>query len=354
LSRHADEAFFALDAPRRLVAEKLFKCLCDRGRDNREVRRHSSLIEICEVAEATEATVIDVVECFRANERSFLMPPPDRPLTRDTVIDIGHESLIRQWQRLRDWVQEDVESRDIYLRLADAAERHAQGKAALWRDPELQLALDWHEQKRPTSAWGRRFHPAFEDTMRFLDASRSNRDEETRRAAAARQAARRQGYIIASVILTAIFGVLLYIAVRATREAKNELDVALVGQLVSDAQSVESGKAALIERGVLLTIEAVRRLDRVPLSVPVRAKLALQSQAVLEDGLALLTKPQMRMVHDGPVHAVSPYGRDRMASSSPVGAEGRSKPWPSVPIVAILRWRVTRARSLSSTPALLP
>ncbi|HUI22363.1 MAG TPA: hypothetical protein VLZ74_15125 [Methylocella sp.] len=347
LSRHADEAFFALDAPSRQVAEKLFKCICDRGCDNRPVRRPSSVREICEVAEASEAAVADIIECFRASERSFLMPPPDRLLMPDTVIDIGHESLIRQWQRLRNWAQEDAESRDIYLRLAEAADRHAQGKAALWRDPELQLALDWHEQQRPTLAWGRRFHPAFEETMRFLGASRSNRDEEIRRAAAARQAARRQGYAIASVILTVIFGILLYIAILATRKAEDELDVALVGQLASDAQSVESGKAALIERGILLTIEAVRRLGHVPLSVPVRSELALKSQAVLEDGLDLLTKPQMQMAPGGPVHAVafSPDGR-YLATGSASGAAI----WSRQDGKLIARWGGVAVRSVAFSP----
>ena len=64
----------------------------------------------------------------------------------DGVVDISHESLIRQWPRLRDWVDEERESRDHYLELVGRARR----EAALLRDPDLAVALDWRRQARPT------------------------------------------------------------------------------------------------------------------------------------------------------------------------------------------------------------
>ena len=42
------------------------------------------------------------------------------------MIDISHESLIRLWQRLKSWVDEEAESAEQYQRLARAAELYPQ------------------------------------------------------------------------------------------------------------------------------------------------------------------------------------------------------------------------------------
>ena len=38
---------------------------------------------------------------------------------------------------------------------------HGAGQAGLWQDPDLQVALKWHEQNRPNEVWARRYHPEF-------------------------------------------------------------------------------------------------------------------------------------------------------------------------------------------------
>jgi hypothetical protein len=77
------------------------------------------------------------------------MPPAGEGLAADTVIDLSHESLMRIWDRLRDWGEREADAARMLRRLADAAELHA-GEASLWRDPELQLALDWRARNHPT------------------------------------------------------------------------------------------------------------------------------------------------------------------------------------------------------------
>ncbi|MEQ9303149.1 MAG: hypothetical protein RJQ14_04475, partial [Marinoscillum sp.] len=59
----------------------------------------------------------------------------------------------------------------MYLKLSEAAERFQEGKASLWKMPDLQLALNWREENRPTLVWGQRYNPAFERTMVFLETS---------------------------------------------------------------------------------------------------------------------------------------------------------------------------------------
>jgi tetratricopeptide (TPR) repeat protein len=177
LSRHADEAWSELpDESSRWIAEVLFKALTERGPDNREIRRPTRLSEISKIAEAGIEQVEAVIEVFRNEDRSFLMPPADVSLTPDTIIDISHESLIRNWERLRKWVDEEAQSARTYRRLAEAAVLHREGREGLLTDPALQLALDWRNDHKPNHAWASRYYADFDLAIAFLDASRAQRD----------------------------------------------------------------------------------------------------------------------------------------------------------------------------------
>ena len=177
LSRHADEAYSDLpDDHHREVAEKLFKALTEKGADNREIRRPITLGEICKVTDAAQSEVVTVVETFRQPGRSFLMPPAIVALGPESLIDISHESLIRGWMRLKDWVDEEARSARIYRRLAETAVLYKEGNAGLWRDPDLQIALAWREQSKPNEIWAKRYHLEFVAAQAFLDESCESRN----------------------------------------------------------------------------------------------------------------------------------------------------------------------------------
>jgi tetratricopeptide (TPR) repeat protein len=197
LSRHADEAFNELpDERSRLIAEKLFKRLTEKGTDNREIRRPTRLAELCAVCEATDAEVKAVIDVFRRQGRSFLMPPIGVHLEPDTVIDISHESLIRNWQRLQTWVNEEAQSARTYRRLAEAAALHHEGSEALLQDPALQIALDWLANSKPNPEWGQRYHPEYDQALKYLADSRLAREaaqlERERQRSAELERARRE------------------------------------------------------------------------------------------------------------------------------------------------------------------
>lgn len=178
LSKHADEAYNGLpDARSKQIAEKMFKALTETVTDSREVRRPSELREICAVAEATEEEVKPVIEVFRHPGRSFLMPPPGVELEANTLIDISHESLIRNWVLMKDWVKDEAQSARIYRRVAEAAALYREGREGLLTDPGLQFALDWREKVKPNKDWAKRYHPEFDATLEFLKKSEERRDE---------------------------------------------------------------------------------------------------------------------------------------------------------------------------------
>ena len=151
LSNHADEAFTQLPDEQQRIAEVLFRCLSERGPAQRDTRRPVRLDAVAAVAGVSPAQVTAVVEVFRRPDRSFITPSAEVPLRSDTVLDISHESLIRQWQRLNQWVEQEALSADNYRRLEQTARLWHTGQAALWGTPDLESALAWREQEHPTA-----------------------------------------------------------------------------------------------------------------------------------------------------------------------------------------------------------
>lgn len=171
LSQHANEAYSELTKRQKEICEVLFKSLTEKSSDNIGIRRAAKLSDIAEISEASEEEIIEVVEVFRQPGRSFLMPPATVSLDSDSIIEISHESLMRIWQRLKAWVNEEAESANMYRRLSDAAEMYQVGKTGLWRPPDLQLALNWKRKQKPTAVWAQRYNPYFERALLFLDIS---------------------------------------------------------------------------------------------------------------------------------------------------------------------------------------
>lgn len=256
LSLHADEAWAELpDERSRQIAEILFKALAERGADNREIRRPTPLRLICEIAGATAAEVVSVVDVFRQEGRSFLMPPVGIALLPESVIDISHESLIRNWVRLKDWVSEEADSARTYRRLAAAT---AFSDESYLPAGLLEAALVWREKNNPNAAWADRYSSeseiTFEKVLAFIETSRSahaaaaaererRRNEELERerrereradlsAAKERRAAQRlRRYIFALIGISLLAVVLASVAIAAlveTRKSKSRVqDLAL-------------------------------------------------------------------------------------------------------------------------------
>src|SRR6187402_3117925 len=180
LSMHANEAFDELNEDQKRVCEILFKAITEKRGENFGIRRPTRLNEIASIADCSEDEIIDVVEKFREPGRSLLTPAFGTPISSKSMIDISHESLMRIWVRLKNWVDDEAEAVQMYIRLAEAASMYQVGKAGLWRPPDLQLALNWQSKHKPTLIWGQRYHPAFERTLVFLEYSKKEWETEQR------------------------------------------------------------------------------------------------------------------------------------------------------------------------------
>ncbi len=215
LSSHADEAFGELDSKQQELVEQLFKCLTTKQADNRGVRRPLSLEELASITSHTEAEVLACLKPFRKAGRSFILPGLEVAAHSDTIFDISHESLMRGWKRLTAWVDEEMESAELYERICTAALLHKRGASALWRNPELQLALDWKERQQPSTAWAALYNPHLEASLVFLKASEDAHREERRRK-------RQRTVIVRSAVVTfvVVVSILAAWAMNQTRIAE--------------------------------------------------------------------------------------------------------------------------------------
>ena len=175
----------------------MFRALTVRESENRGIRRPLRLDRLAHIVDVPVAELTPIIEAFRQPGVTFLMPPAAVPLADDTVIDISHESLMRVWVRLREWVEEEAQSVGIFHRLAESAQLQEVGKAGLYRDPELGIALAWRNEAHPNAAWADQYGGGFDRAMAYLERSRTESEREEREREAARQRELEQAKAIA-------------------------------------------------------------------------------------------------------------------------------------------------------------
>jgi WD40 repeat protein len=228
LSRDAESALEGMpDEDRRLTAQ-LFQALTDTDASNRSVRRPVRMSELVEATGAPRERIEGIIERFREDGRSFLVLQQE---AGDALIDISHEALIRQWCSLRNWAEEEAESKRIYLDLVNAVAR----KKALLHDADLQAALEWRRTKQSTKAWARRYDPRFEEAMAFLDTSEAESQREARA---------RKGQLIAifSLAIALLLGAVGVFAYASNEHKKSDLEIAHDRAIAATEQATAQAK----------------------------------------------------------------------------------------------------------------
>jgi hypothetical protein len=224
LSMHANEAYEELSEEGQQICKILFKSLTLKGADNKGIRHPASVKMIAEISQTSDQNVIDVANKFRAKGRSFITPSEVVELDADSILDISHESLMRIWDKLKVWVEEEFSSVQMYLRLSEAASLYQIGQSGLWRPPDLHLALNWRKTQRPTLAWARKYNPAFEKVMVFLDASeKKHLQEEQNKVRIQRKALDRTRRFALSMAGVLFFVVMLLFIVNGQRAKMSDL-----------------------------------------------------------------------------------------------------------------------------------
>ena len=168
LSKNANRVYSDLSNENKRICERLFNTLSDKSIDNNEICIPVKIEEIAEIAGASIDQVIEVVEVFRHPAIAFLVTSKKEELDKESFVEISHECLVRLWDKLQDWIEEEAASIKMYKFLAESSEIFQATRTGLLNQPELQQALNWQKKENPVLAWAKRHNPAFERTMVFL------------------------------------------------------------------------------------------------------------------------------------------------------------------------------------------
>ena len=154
----------------------------------------------------------------------------------DSVVEVSHEALLREWPRLREWLEEDREGRRLHEDLIERARQwneRGRDRGDLYRGVRLASAVEWaaaHEQELN------------ETERQFLAESRQASQRALRRLRAA-------VFALVALLVLAVVGGIVALAQRHT--AQREARVALANQL--GAQALVEPR---IDRALLLALEA--------------------------------------------------------------------------------------------------
>ena len=291
IAKRADTVFESLNPERQEIARRTFLRLTQPGEGTEDTRRRATMREL-RTSEA-EANEVEAVVEELADARLLITSSQEN--ASDAMIDIAHEALIRNWPRLRQWLEEDRASLRVHRRLTEVAiewERMEREEGFLYRGARLAEAIEWRQQHEA----------ALNDLERqFLDASVALRDREIaerERERVARERLRRRITIGLGIGLLAAV-LLAGLALLQWRNAEEQRNTAFGRQIAAQAEVTRTGRSNLLPHSVLLAVEALQRL-RAP-----------EAEQTLRRSLALLALPLGRLPHIDFVQgaAFSPDGR---------------------------------------------
>ncbi|HEV3344184.1 MAG TPA: TIR domain-containing protein [Pirellulales bacterium] len=209
IEKRVEVVFHRFTEPQQELCRRLFLRLTEPGEGTEDTKRRVPWRELTSTRSDAD-DVSDVVKTL-ADER-LLTTTGGTALTTDSTVEVAHESLIRNWTRLRDWIETDRAGLRLHRRLTEAAEEWVKKN----RDPGL---LDHGTRLTLTSEWATKHEAELSDPEReFLAASLQRQRSELD---AARQTAarfKRLSFGLAAAVLVA--GGLATVAWRQTEVAR--------------------------------------------------------------------------------------------------------------------------------------
>jgi serine/threonine protein kinase/WD40 repeat protein/predicted nucleic acid-binding Zn-ribbon protein len=132
LARRAEEVFVELDESQQKSCRQILLRMVTLGEGTEDTRRRASRSELAQVVESSDALQLILNAFGGPRLLSFDVDPG----SREPMIEVAHEALIREWQRLRGW----LDNSRVDLRL----QRVLSGEAGEWQksgsDPSFLLS----------------------------------------------------------------------------------------------------------------------------------------------------------------------------------------------------------------------
>jgi tetratricopeptide (TPR) repeat protein len=265
LSGHADEILDSLPGKERTV-EHIFRALTEIDKDGRATRRPRELAQLIAEAGGDRNEVCAVLDEFRADDCSFIVPPlslaPTAELPDGTVIDVGHEALLRRWKRVsgdpeatgeradkRDigWLRKEQKDGERYQFLRSCIDSESPNEARL-SDDQVKRYWAWWDSSKPNPAWAARYGGRFEEVDRLIKESDSARRRSRKMKA---------GALAAAVIVAAAIPILLIVWWQQQQEIESTYKLAITSADKFSAKVLETFNDGQVTTAGALTLQQV-------------------------------------------------------------------------------------------------
>jgi WD40 repeat protein len=145
LGRRAEEVYSNLEMAEQDNARQLFLRLVTLGEGMEDTRRRALQSEL-ESIHTAELEISDVLDAF--GEARLLTFDRD-PITRGPTVEVAHEALLREWHRLREWLDEsraDLRIQRLLGRAAREWQASRQDASFLLRGTRLEQYAGWADE----------------------------------------------------------------------------------------------------------------------------------------------------------------------------------------------------------------
>jgi DNA-binding SARP family transcriptional activator/WD40 repeat protein len=226
VARMAERAFGGLDSNEQAAAKRILVRLAGSGDGTEVVGRAAPLSEFDlerdadasrAMAALTEARLITIAE---------------------GTVEVAHEALLRDWPRLRGWLEDDAEGRRLQRHITESAHAWDEGgrdEGDLYRGARLTAALDWADAHDPDLNTAER---------EYLATSRTASEGEVTRV---RRTNRRIRGLLAGVAALLVLSLVIgNLALRQRDDARAAADVADSRQLAAASLAEKDGIVSLL------------------------------------------------------------------------------------------------------------
>jgi DNA-binding SARP family transcriptional activator/ABC-type glycerol-3-phosphate transport system substrate-binding protein len=271
LARRAEQLFEQMNETGRDACRQLFLRLVTLGEGTEDTRRRVRRSELATLADPQ--TMDAVVETFGRHRLLSFDRDND---TREPTVEIAHEALLREWARLRGWIDDAREALRQRARISAATAEWLQAERSV---DYLMSGVRLAQAEEATTAT---------DTIRltetereFLDASLAHRDAEAaaermrhaRELTLERRARTRlRGLVALLAVALLLASGLTVITVERSREAEGERQTSTIAALTGGALSNLSVDPEL---SLLLALHAVNQSHAIGVPVPAETVEAL-------------------------------------------------------------------------------
>jgi WD40 repeat protein len=269
LATRAEEIYGDLDEDSQESTRQMFLRLVTLGEGVEDTRRRVERSEIMAiVGEEGRDAMDELIDNFAAYR---LLSLDNDPTTRSPTIEVAHEALLREWDRLRVWLDESRVDIRLERQLAASAEQWLDGgrdPSFLLRGTRLAQFENW-SQHSSLVLTAEEWEFLRDSSQSAVDEEREKDAQVERELAAAQTIRRRAVYLTIALIATAV------LAIAAITFARNATNNAARAEAAEESalRQASIGLAALAEaelgginkeRGVLLALEALEHYPYTP------------------------------------------------------------------------------------------